>query len=126
MGDRANVVVLDEGSDNAVFLYTHWSGTVLPSLLKRALDRKQRWDDGAYLTRIIFCEMVKGYESDETGFGISAHICDNEHPLLVVDVGRQVVVEMAEDVFREHGIQWARNMPGRSFATFDGEYHTEA
>ena len=95
MGDRANVVVLDEHAP--VFLYTHWGGEDLPTDLANALARgKDRWDDGPYLTRIIFCEMVKGQEGETTGFGISTVLCDNEHPLLVVRVSSKHVWAVPE------------------------------
>lgn len=88
MGDRGNIIVKD--ADSKVYLYTHWSGSDLPHVLKRALDRRQRWDDGPYLTRIIFCEMIKGNEQDETGFGISSvHGDGNKN--LTVDVEAQTV-----------------------------------
>ena len=89
MGDRANVYMLEGesrgGSKTGVYLYTHWGGTELPHVVQRALARRQRWDDSQYLARIVFCEMVRGYEDEETGFGISAGMGDNEHPILVVD-----------------------------------------
>ena len=85
MGDRANVMV--KGSqDSRVYLYTHWGGEELPIALRDALRRgRSRWGDDSYLARIIFCEMVKGKEAESTGFGISAYLVDNEHPILVVD-----------------------------------------
>lgn len=84
MGDRANVLVLDEYDETAdpVVLYTHWGGYELPQALARALDSKAgrgRWSDGPYLTRIIFG--------------------DNEHPLLVVDVKAQEIRVIAEGDF---------------------------
>lgn len=97
MGDRANVVVeFDYGPEAPkppprVYLYTHWRGSALPSILQRALARRMRWDDPSYLARIIFCEMVKGQEGEETGFGISPDITDNEHPLLVVNTRHRLV-----------------------------------
>ena len=66
MGDRAQVLIKDTG----VYLYTHWNGSLLKEHVKTALSRKQRWDDPEYLARIIFCEMVKGKEDKETGYGI--------------------------------------------------------
>lgn len=69
MGDRGNIIIRDEGAPD-LYLYTHWNGSDLPKTLKRALSRKERWEDSAYLARIIFCEMVKGSEADATGFGI--------------------------------------------------------
>ena len=71
MGDRANVKVIAYEGDPGVYLYTHCSGDDLPMMIKSALAKKWRWDDGAYLARIVFCEMVVGSEQGETGFGIS-------------------------------------------------------
>lgn len=71
MGDRANVVIKD--GDEAVCLYTHWNGTALPEVLRKAMTRgQQRWDDSSYLARIIFCDMVEGKERELTGFGSNA------------------------------------------------------
>lgn len=70
MGDRANVVIKSSGQQ--VCLYTHWTGSELPEIVKEALKRgKNRWDDFQYLTRIIFCEMIKDDVMGETGYGIS-------------------------------------------------------
>jgi hypothetical protein len=92
MGDRGNVQVKETASDNGVFFYTHWSGSELPKIVAHALDRgKGRWGDTPYLSRIIFCEMVKGQEAGETGYGISTQECDQNHPLIVVDDGARVV-----------------------------------
>jgi hypothetical protein len=90
MGDRANVKVLD--GDKAIYLYTHWGGTELPSDVWLAMRRRQRWDDEAYLARIVFCQMVKGQEDGETGYGISTHLCDNDgYPILVIDCEKQEI-----------------------------------
>lgn len=89
MGDRANVVVQQEGFSE-VFLYTHWDGWNLPQLVQTALRRHERWTDPQYLGRIVFCTMVKGHEDGETGYGISSQIGDNTvgRPLLVLDTIR--------------------------------------
>ena len=90
MGDRANIVI--ENDAGRIYLYTHWAGYSLPETLRSALERgKSRWDDESYLTRIIFCEMVKGSEADLTGYGISNQLGDNGHPFLVVNVEEQTV-----------------------------------
>ena len=69
MGDRANIVI--ENDAGRIYLYTHWAGYSLPETLRSALERgKSRWDDESYLTRIIFCEMVKGSEADLTGMTV--------------------------------------------------------
>lgn len=91
MGDRANVVIRD--GEEQVCLYTHWNGSELPYVLGRALVRgKGRWNDFPYLTRIIFCEMIR-YESidDTTGFGISQEIGDGGDRVIIVSVPEQTV-----------------------------------
>jgi hypothetical protein len=90
MGDRGNIIVKDGNSK--VFLYSHWTGSDLPKVVKKALGRKERWDDGQYLARILFCEMVKGHEGEATGFGISSEIGDGGTDILV-DCDNQTVQE---------------------------------
>lgn len=92
MGDRANIVVTNR--HNHIVLYTHWAGTELPDILKSALKRgESRWDDFQYLTRIIFCEMIKGDVMDTTGYGISQEIGDGDDRVLTVNVDRQTVTD---------------------------------
>ena len=104
MGDRANIVVRNSRfEDNGVWLYSHWGGSDLWRVLQTALGREQRWGDDAYLTRIIFCEMmlteVRAGHTDaaeivlrgETGYGIGTGPCDNGYPLLVVNTEAQTV-----------------------------------
>jgi len=89
MGDRGNIIVKD--GESKVYLYTHWGGSELKKTLKEALIRgKNRWDDGSYLTRIIFCEMVQDEEMGLTGFGISSVMGDGGTDI-VVDVDKQKV-----------------------------------
>lgn len=90
MGDRANIVVTDR--HNHIVLYAHWAGTELPNILKSALKRGEgRWDDFQYLTRIIFCEMIKDDVMGTTGYGISQQFGDGEDRVLTVTVDRQTV-----------------------------------
>lgn len=103
MGDRANIYVSDSYVKGGVYLYSHWDGDGLRTILKTSLAKKWRWDDCAYLTRIIFCEMVKSDINGETGYGISLGLCDNEYPILIVDCEKQIVGEMAEDDLPDSG-----------------------
>ncbi len=107
MGDRANVFFPKRGSipesKNGVFLYTHWLGSELPVIVQNVLQRKARWDDPAYLARMVFNAMTRGSEEEETGFGISSELQDNEHPIVVVDCYNQQVGFMPEYV---RGIHW--------------------
>lgn len=104
MGDRANVKILDQGAgiDDSppLFIYTHHGGEELPEIIHRALARRASWDDGTYLARIVFCELVKG-DPDEldglTGLGIGTGLSDNEHPVVVLDAERQRIwLELAD------------------------------
>lgn len=88
MGNRGNIFIKDTG----IYLYAHWEGSGLPDILKAALIRGEtRWNDPAYLTRIIFSEMVKEDVLGTTGYGIANFICDNENPILTVDCKNQTV-----------------------------------
>jgi hypothetical protein len=89
MGDRANVVLKQKPAE--IFLYTHWGGSELPEVVRGALAKRWRWNDDSYLARIIFCELVKGSEAEETGFGIATAPPDNSYPYLVVDCAKQEV-----------------------------------
>ena len=93
MGDRANCIVHQNSFNETgpVWLYTHWGGHDLLDMVQKAIQRKQRWDDSAYLTRIIFDTMSVGQQGEETGFGISTGQCDNEHHYIIVDPDKQEV-----------------------------------
>lgn len=82
MGDRSNVVIEDfDGS--RVYLYAHWAGE---DILKSAVHGLEsgRYNDSAYLARIVFEHMIRNDRGLETGFGISTVIQDNEHPIFVI------------------------------------------
>jgi len=95
MGDRGNVFFVDSDSGKqlgGIYMYTHWAGSVLPAILRAALSRGEgRWGDSQYLARIVFCELVQESVLDETGFGLSTQICDNEHAVIRVDDRKQLV-----------------------------------
>lgn len=96
MGDRGNICIKDRA--NRIYLYTHWRGSRLPAIVRESLTRGQdRWTDGTYIARILFCDLIKNQERETTGFGISTEICDNEHPILVVDCDTQEVYTEDED-----------------------------
>ena len=100
MGDRGNIYVQmsENNGDDGVYLYTHWGGSCVKDIVYNALQRRQRWDDPAYLTRILFCEMLRmgGLNAEETmngetGFGISTYVCDNSHDIMFVNPFKQTV-----------------------------------
>lgn len=86
MGDRAQVVITNNDDlKGAVWLYSHWGGTDLPSVVQAALKRKARWNDHEYLARIVFQQMI-GNDKHETGFGIgTSEHGDGEHPVLILN-----------------------------------------
>ena len=93
MGNRANVVIKSNEGTDQVCLYTHWGRDELPAVLRAALVRgKSRWTDAQYLSRIIFCEMTRGEQwEDTTGFGISQQLGDGADSVLTVDIDLQAV-----------------------------------
>lgn len=94
MGDRANCVVKQQlyKCEGEIYLYTHWNGSGLLQTVQAAIQRRLRWDDPTYLTRIIFDQMTAGQQGQETGFGIGVgHPSDNSHDYVVVDVSAQEV-----------------------------------
>ena len=91
MGDRANIHVQEEGHEG-VYLYSHWGGSGLPVHLQNALNRgRDRWDDGQYLARIIFCQMVGTDMTGTSGLGITSSVWDNGYPIIEVDPDNQTV-----------------------------------
>jgi hypothetical protein len=100
MGDRGNVVLEQEGKE--IFLYSHWGGTEIPGIVQRVIAKRIRWDDDAYLGRLIFQEMTRGCEDEETGFGISTYAPDNEYPYIRVNSDKQAVTVDFSPVGQRH------------------------
>lgn len=101
MGDRGNILVVDEfielsgarRTSSTVFIYSHNHGSHLQKLLKLALSSFVRWDDAAYLTRLIVDTVSDNVGNKVTGLGISSTLGDNEwgRPVLVVRPHYQTV-----------------------------------
>lgn len=98
MGDKGNIHIKEKGGKD-IYLYTHWTGEALPSILKSALVRgKGRWSDESYLTRIIFSEMIQDDVMSETGYGISTYKTDSNHEDLVVDMKNNTITTRDSEV----------------------------
>lgn len=102
MGDRGNVKLIypskpgaEAGAEApAIYFYTHWRGSELRQVVALALTHgRGRWDDPAYLARIIFCTLVGDDFEGDTGFGIDVQPGENEHPMVVVDFRNKSVYE---------------------------------
>lgn len=124
MGDRGNIVIMDwKDPSKGVYLYSHWGGSRLPYVLAEALGSdagKARATDAAYLTRIIFDTLTKGEQGEETGYGISTDLCDNSHPILVVDTvnGRVGVADEGKELSGTDGDRQAGCHVTYPFASF--------
>jgi len=78
-----------------------------------------------------FCELVAGEERELTGYGISSQICDNEHPIIVLDCKQQRIGFATEpedgarpeperwQTFREYGRQAAAEWPAEPVTCID-------
>ena len=119
MGDRANVFVRtdEQNPQIGVYLYTHNGGTDLPATVQRALAKRWRWNDPAYLARIIFCEMVKGHDDRETGFGIATYSPDGRERILYVDPFKQTIGCTCENA--REGADLSIRLPCKPTWTFE-------
>src|SRR3972149_6970508 len=101
MGDRGNIVIRSEQGTNQgdVWLYTHYRGSDMKTIIQEVLARFSHWEDAEYLARMIFCHLV-GIEGlcGDMGYGIGTRMCDNEHGILVVDVPNRKVVRIGEEL----------------------------
>ena len=91
MGERNCIYLENDG----IYFYSHWDTKEdLMKIVKSALKRgKQRWDDRAYLNRIIFSELIKNEIMELTGYGIG-----ND------DMGGSVVITINVDNQRINGV----------------------
>jgi hypothetical protein len=113
MGDRRNVLLYNPGEaeqvegkvvvqDGAkpIYLYTHWLGYRLPEVVQTAIARRARWNDDAYLNRIIVSTVLKEVGiDDETGAGLSLYVCDSNYDDEVEVFGDLNLVRIGEKVW---------------------------
>ena len=72
MGARINYV-FNDGTPQAVGLYSHWGETEWESSIAHAIwMAKPRWNDTSYATRIIVSQLINEDWNSETGFGLFA------------------------------------------------------
>ncbi|TMO84850.1 hypothetical protein [Pseudoalteromonas spongiae] len=89
MSDPANILIKRDENDHGVYLYSHWGANTIEKTLQDALKRNLRWDDPAYLARIIFDEMTKGEQGEEVGFGISSYLIEGN--VIQINVRQQTI-----------------------------------
>lgn len=120
MGDRGTIRLVLEEDKPPLNLYTHWSGYVWHIRLAEALKfGRNRWNDPAYLTRILITRLYSDIVTDETGGGISFYqIMGDGYPLYIVDIPKQTVSAVNEDHPEDVKKVW-------TFAEFIAEPHKE-
>ena len=97
MGCRGTIEIWEHGAapkDEArpVVLYTHWGANEMEDDLRDVLSRKKRWNDPAYLSRMIFCRMIRNDIDGETGYGIMTDNINDAEQEIIVDCNRQEVI----------------------------------
>jgi hypothetical protein len=94
MGNRASIGITQWAPDNLVWLYTHWYGPRIVTWVQETLARRQRWDDGPYLARMVFERMLADEPEPmgETNLGIcTGPAPDANQPYLIIDTTSQTV-----------------------------------
>ena len=97
MGCRGTIEIWEhadapKSEERPVILYTHWGANDMLANLKSVLRRKKRWRDAPSLSRMIFCQMIRGEERGETGFGIQTCNIGDAEVEIIVDCNRQEVI----------------------------------
>ena len=95
MGCRGTIEIWNHAASDdeaPVVLYTHWGANDMLANLKSVLRRKKIWSDAPYLSRMIFCQMIRGEERGETGFGIQTSNIGDAEQEIIVDCDRQEVI----------------------------------
>ena len=77
MGDRNNIKIT-YGNGQSVFLYSHWGGSQLEEIVKRALWSSDRVTDESYFVRVLFSRMISEDIDSETGYGIAPYVVDQD------------------------------------------------
>ena len=137
MGDRANVFMVDRKPDSTglvtgIYLYTHWDGYQWPEMLRKALSEPlalRRWNDEQYLARIVVDQMFRDLRDCETGGGIGTLRCDNEYPIIVLDLLNRQVSFAAEgeegEVHKWYGTQSYTDFCAQDEADYPGKDEEE-
>ena len=108
MGMRQNIELSYANESCKIYIYSHWEGdelltdSGLAKALADALYRRVRWDDEAYLARIIISEVIADAMGKETGYGISPYEIGSEFPTIKVNLDANRVNDMTFEEFLEH------------------------
>jgi hypothetical protein len=92
MATRSQVFIKDTG----VYLYQHYDGDGLMQIVCDAVNSdvgRDRQSDPEYLTRIIFCAMLKNSMDGSTGYGIGTEKHGDIVFLVTVDCKKRTITE---------------------------------
>ena len=97
MGCRGTIEVWENGDapkseERPVVLYTHWGAKEMEDDLRDVLSRKQRWNDPAYLSRMIFSRMIRNDIDGELNYGILTDNVGDAEIEIIIDCNRQEVI----------------------------------
>jgi hypothetical protein len=123
MGNRANIGF--KQGESTIFLYQHWAPEHLFKQYAQALEAaKPRWDDSSYATRIMISQIIGEDWANETGYGISMSVLDNEHKVVVVDLDEKRVrlYDDADMTFKDGQSTLGTELFSLSFLRFVEKY----
>jgi hypothetical protein len=87
------------GPFGRVYLYTYKKGDNLISIVHNVLEKRVRWDDPDYLSRMLFCAMID--EDDlhgELDFGIGTQLYADVNTVVSVNtIYQQVAISSYDD-----------------------------
>ena len=97
MGCRGTIEIWENGAapkdeERPVVLYTHWGAKEMEDDLRDVLSRKKRWNDPAYLSRMIFSRMIRNDIDGELNYGILTDNIGDAEAEIIVDCNRQEVI----------------------------------
>ena len=101
MGDRGNYKLVYGEKYPPIYLYSHWDGGAMLSILADALNSREgrnRWDDEAYLARIIFTHLTRN-AGPELGYGIAPYLVDEDRSPIIVNLVDKTVNGTSYDEF---------------------------
>ena len=84
-----------KSEERPVVLFKHSDGDYLINDVIEAMKRGIRWGDPAYLSRVIFCQMLSGEKNplrESTGYGILTDNIGDAKVEIVIDCNRQEVI----------------------------------
>ena len=84
-----------KSEERPVVLYQHSDGDMLINDVIEAIKKHTRWNDAAYLSRMIFCQMLCGDLNPltgTTGYGILTDNISDAKIEIVIDCSRQEII----------------------------------